>query len=93
MPNSKVLYKIQVWGRVQGVGYRQACLKEARLRGLKGFVKNLSDGSVYVEAEGDKPQLDELLTWCRNGTGYGYVEEIRLEISEAINHSSFIVKY
>lgn len=93
MASSKVLYKIQVWGRVQGVGYRQACLKEARFRGLKGFVKNLSDGSVYVEVEGEKPQLDEMLNWCKIGTGYGYVEEVQLEISEAKNHSSFVINY
>lgn len=93
MTNNKVLYKIQVWGRVQGVGYRQACLKEARFRGLKGFVRNLSDGSVYVEIEGEKPQLDEMLNWCKTGTGYGYVDEIRFEISEAINHTTFVIKY
>ncbi len=93
MPNSKVLYKIEVSGRVQGVGYRQACLREARFRGIRGFVKNLSNGNVYIEAEGSPEQLNELLRWCKIGTGYGNVEDISFEISETVNHASFVIHY
>jgi acylphosphatase len=44
----KLLYKIQVTGHVQGVGFRWSAASEARTRSIKGFVKNLSDGSVYI---------------------------------------------
>lgn len=53
----KLLYKILITGQVQGVGFRWSALKEARNLGIKGFVKNLSDGSVYIEAEGYSDQL------------------------------------
>jgi acylphosphatase len=48
----KILYKIRVSGHVQGVGYRWSAAREARTRDIKGYIKNLSDGSVYIEAEG-----------------------------------------
>jgi acylphosphatase len=44
--------KIKVFGYVQGVFFRYTTRKVARTLGLKGFVKNLPDGSVYIEAEG-----------------------------------------
>lgn len=60
-------YNIRVSGHVQGVGYRYASIRKARGFGIKGFVKNEPDGSVYIEAEADKQQLDKFLDWCRIG--------------------------
>ena len=48
----RFLYKIHVTGHVQGVGFRWNAVREARNLDIKGFVRNLSDGSVYIEAEG-----------------------------------------
>lgn len=54
-------------GRVQGVGYRAGCCDRARNLGLGGWVRNLPDGSVEVEAEGTAEQLAELRLWCEHG--------------------------
>jgi acylphosphatase len=54
-------------GRVQGVGYRAACWQKAKELNLCGWVRNLSDGSVEVQAEGPVHQLTELLLWCERG--------------------------
>ncbi len=89
----KKLYKITVKGRVQGVGFRQACLREARYRGLSGFVKNNSDGSVSIEAVGNSEHLNELVAWCQKGPGYGSVEEVTVEHHPPVNYNSFIVRY
>lgn len=50
-----------VRGRVQGVGYRAGCHRRANELGLSGWVRNLPDGSVEVEAEG-APSTS--LNWC-----------------------------
>jgi acylphosphatase len=54
--------------------------QKARELGLCGFVKNLPDGSVYAEAEGDAALLDALADWCRRGPEGTKVE--RVEVSE-----------
>ena len=54
-------------GRVQGVGYRMSCHRRAEELGLSGWVRNRSDGSVEVEAEGPIQQLVELQLWCERG--------------------------
>ena len=54
-------------GRVQGVGYRAACCQKARELDVNGWVRNRSDGSVEVQAEGALHQLTELRLWCERG--------------------------
>ena len=49
-------------------GYRAGCCRRANELGLSGWVRNLSDGSVEVEAEGLPQQLAELVLWCEKGT-------------------------
>jgi acylphosphatase len=48
-------------GRVQGVGYRYLVTDCARETGVFGFVKNRSDGSVMIVAEGSDDALDEFV--------------------------------
>jgi acylphosphatase len=78
----KVLYRIHVTGLVQGVGFRWGTAREAWKRGITGYVKNMSDGSVCIEAEGSREQLEEFAAWCRGGPGRGYVDAT--EVSEGI---------
>jgi acylphosphatase len=56
-----------VTGRVQGVCYRASTVDEARDRGLTGWVRNLADGSVELEAQGDDGEVTALLAWCAHG--------------------------
>ncbi len=85
----KILYKITVKGRVQGVGYRYSANSQARFLGLKGIVKNLSNGNVYIEAEGTRDQLTEFVIWCKKGSGYGQVDFVDVESAESKNYSKF----
>ena len=87
------LYKILVTGRVQGVGFRRAAANEAIVRGLNGFVKNLPDGSVYIEAEGPVDQLDSYLEWCRKGPGMSNVRSISVERSEPSGYDDFRIEH
>jgi acylphosphatase len=60
-------WRLTVRGLVQGVGYRAGCRRRASELGLSGWVRNLADGSVEVEAEGHPLQLAELQLWCEKG--------------------------
>lgn len=56
-----------VHGLVQGVGFRYSTQREAKALGLKGYAKNLDDGSVEVVAWGEEERVEALLTWLRAG--------------------------
>lgn len=86
-------YQITVKGRVQGVGFRQSAKSEARFLGIKGNVKNLSNGDVFIEAQGSKDQLDQFLNWCRKGSSYGFVESVEFEKGTIKNYSGFSILY
>ncbi len=89
----KLLYKIHVTGRVQGVGFRWSAVREARIRGITGLVKNLSDGSVYIEAEGSVEQLNAFVEWCRKGPGMGFVESVTADPFPPANYTDFRIDY
>ncbi len=73
--------KITLSGKVQGVGFRYDISQAAARLGLKGFVRNEPDGSVYLELEGPKNVLDEFIAWCKTGPRYAHVDKI--ETSQA----------
>ena len=54
-------------GRVQRVGFRASCNRRALDLGISGWVRNLSDGRVEVQAEGPPLALSELRAWCEVG--------------------------
>jgi acylphosphatase len=68
-----------VSGAVQGVGYRFFAIRKASLYGLKGFAKNLIDGSVEVVAEGEKGLIEEFIKDLRQGPISAHVTDIRIE--------------
>jgi acylphosphatase len=83
------LFKIYVTGHVQGVGFRWSAANEARNRDLKGFVKNLSDGSVYIEAEGTVVQLNIFVEWCKKGPSFGFVDSVKVDSAPPVNYNDF----
>ena len=67
---------ITIIGRVQGVGFRYSALRAANNYKIKGFVRNNTDGSVYIEAEADELNLKLFMEWCRKGPGFARVDKI-----------------
>ena len=83
MPEIKRLHKnITIKGHVQGVGFRFTARRMAMSLGIKGFVKNLYNGYVYIEAEGTEIQLKHFIEWCYKGPNYANVEDVIVENSE-----------
>jgi acylphosphatase len=89
----KILYRIHVRGRVQGVGFRWSAVREAKIRGIKGIVKNLPDGSVYIEAEGSAKQLKGFIDWCNRGPGFGHVDSVTVDEYPPVDYRDFRIEY
>lgn len=68
--------QLTVRGRVQGVFFRASAQREARRMGLTGWVKNRSDGSVELLAEGEEDGLKELIAWANRGPSASRVERV-----------------
>jgi acylphosphatase len=88
----KLHYRIKVSGQVQGVGFRWNAAVQARIHGIKGLVKNLTDGSVYLEAEGNENALNDFIEWCRKGPRSGYVESVKYEKTEVVDFNDFRIE-
>lgn len=84
---------IKVRGRVQGVFYRASTKDKARALGLKGFVKNIADGSVYIEAEGPSEKIAELIIWCKQGSPASKVTNVQVDDATIQNLSAFKIIY
>lgn len=85
---------IRVYGRVQGVFYRANTRNKARELGLKGYVRNLSDGSVEAVVEGDKDKVEKLLEWMRIGPPMAKVDRVIVEYQEYKgDFKDFTIKY
>jgi acylphosphatase len=82
-----------VSGRVQGVAYRASTAAKARQLGLAGWVKNLANGNVELEAEGSPDQVAALVTWCHHGPPSARVDQVAVEELAPMGGDDFDVRY
>ena len=75
----RVARRFLVSGRVQGVGYRYFAAAAARREGLHGYVKNLPDGRVEAEAEGEAEALERFERALWQGPSRARVEHVIVE--------------
>jgi acylphosphatase len=68
-----------ITGRVQGVGYRFFALDAGRREGLHGHVRNLADGRVEVEAEGDADALTRFEAALWRGPSHARVDDVAID--------------
>ena len=84
--------QIVVHGRVQGVWFRAGTKERADELGLFGWVKNKSEGTVEIHAEGEKLQLEDFILWCRKGTPAANVTSLNLNPTSLQNLRSFEIR-
>ena len=83
-----------VYGYVQGVFFRAFVSRRANELGLTGYVRNLPDGGVQVQAEGERKQLEELIGYLKVGPPGAKVEKVVTSWSECSGgHSRFNIRY
>lgn len=66
-------------GRVQGVSFRYYTYHEALKLGLNGWVRNLWDGRVEAEFQGEKADIERMLEWCEHGPPAAKVEVVEVD--------------
>jgi acylphosphatase len=88
----KQAFAVTLNGRVQNVGFRFATVEKAQEMGVKGFVKNKPDGTVYIEAEGESEDLNRFLEWCKEGPPAAKVKEADKQEIPIQEFTSFHVK-
>ena len=70
---------IRVKGRVQGVGYRNWTYSQAKFLKLTGWVRNVPEGDVEIEAEGAEGSLQSLLTFLKTGPALAKVTAVEAQ--------------
>ena len=90
---SELRLDLIIEGRVQGVGYRYSAKMKAESLCIRGSVKNMRDGTVFVTAQGDKEAMDNFLRWCLKGPPGAFVKKIKKLHGKIENLSEFSILY
>jgi acylphosphatase len=79
----------RVEGRVQGVGFREACVLRARMLGLTGYVRNRRDGSVQVMLQGPADAVARMQAWLHEGPPLARVDRVTVSSAPVAVFESF----
>ena len=82
-------YRIQVLGIVQGVWFRKYTKEAAIGFNLTGRVRNDADGSVFVIAEGQEPDLRSFIEWLHKGSPMSHVQQVLFEEGDIEGFNDF----
>jgi acylphosphatase len=86
-------FEIYLKGRVQGVGFRYFTLIKALENRITGYVRNLPDGGVFVEAEGDESDLEAFIDFLKIGPARARIDQIIIDRFEtSFKSNQFIIK-
>ena len=85
---------VKVRGMVQGVGFRYFTRSAARRLAVDGFVRNMPDGSVELEAQGEEEAIGRLIADLRRGPSASVVEGLDIEDIPAREYKNdFDIRY
>ncbi len=85
--------RLEVFGRVQGVGFRRFVRRNALAFSLKGYVRNLESGSVFVLAQGPRKSLNGFISRVQQGPFLSKITELSCKfVSVTENHSDFVIR-
>ena len=84
-----IRYRVLVAGRVQGVFFRDTCLRLAVQHGVSGWVRNLPDGRVEAVFEGAADDVRQLVEWARHGPRGAVVSDVVVEAEQPAGLATF----
>jgi acylphosphatase len=85
-------FKIIVSGKVHGVFYRASAKEKADELDIKGFIRNESNGDVYIEAEAEEDVLYKFIKWCNLGPARAKVDHIEAIPGELVGFTAFEIR-
>lgn len=84
---------VNVRGVVQGVGFRYWCHRKASGLGLRGYVGNLSDGTVEISFEGDRGLVEAFIEELKVGPTYSHITDLKIDwFDEPKGYSNFNIE-
>ena len=85
---------IKVYGKVQGVFFRQNTISKAKALNISGYTLNAQDGTVEIMAQGTPENIDELIAWCHRGPERARVDKVDVkDVEEKSSFRSFELRY
>ena len=81
--------RLRIRGLVHGVSFRSSMAQMASNLGVRGWVRNLPDGSVEAFLEGDERNVKRVLEWAKNGPPRARVDRLDVESAPPRNHRDF----
>jgi acylphosphatase len=81
--------RVRIKGLVHGVSFRSSMARMAADFGVRGWVRNLPDGSVEAFLEGDERNVKRVLDWARSGPPRARVDRLDVETATPRNHRDF----
>jgi acylphosphatase len=92
MPDDVIRKRCVVHGKVQGVFFRDSTLEQAERHGVRGWVRNRSDGAVEAVLEGTHGAVDAVVQFFNEGPGRAQVNQVEVRDEEPEGLSSFEVR-
>jgi acylphosphatase len=84
--------RVRVYGRVQGVFFRQGAVNQARTLGVNGWVRNAPDGTVEAYIKGEQTAVEQMIGWMRRGPSNARVEDVSVQEAELEDLTGFSVR-
>ena len=92
MTESQVRRRVRAHGRVQGVFFRDSVRREAARRGVAGWSRNCSDGTVESVFEGVAEAVDAMVAFVQAGPGHAEVDRVEVDEEQVEGLSGFDVR-
>lgn len=82
MSDQTITVRVEITGRVQGVGFRESLRAVAQALEVNGWVRNRDDGSVEAMLQGAEGDVERVVAWCHNGPPGANVKYVNADLVE-----------